>query len=228
MEPYRFDWKLTEDPFVDVAFALVKRIGKLVHERLPELADLFPFKATWEIKGHLGDDWLAFSITDTKVAGISNVGKLEGKALTELAAKVPPRPLRSHEELITLLGPGWFSFDCFTYVGPYSPPFASWQHVHEHLVAWLNTTVIPVVLERNEKRILRAIPPAPHFDLDAITKALWVIECDESYRQGTAFSIQDVGVVTCQHALGPKTQAFKPGDTSRKHPVAVRDRKSVV
>lgn len=222
MESYKVDWKLTDDPFADVGFALARRITKLAYEHLPELADLFPFKAAWEIKGHLGETWLAFSITDTKVAGIPSVGKFEDKELIELTDKALPFRLLNHEELVALLGRGWFSFDRFTYVGPYSPPHASWQHVHEHLLTWLDTLVIPVVLERNEKRILRAVPPPPHFDIDAILKSLWVIECEESLRQGTAFSLEGVGVVTCQHVLGPRTQAFRPEEISRKYRVSVR------
>ena len=222
MEPYPFEWKLRGDSFPDIGFAVVRRITKLAQENMIELADQFPFRAQWELKSHFGNDWLAFRLTDTKEAGVPSVDKLEASDLAEVEAKVPPGPHRSHAALVELLGSEWFSFDRFTYVGPYSPPHASWQHVHEHLVAWLEATVIPIVFDRNKKRVLRAIPPAPQFDVDAITKALWVIECGKTYQQGTAFTLEGVGVVTCQHAIGQETVAFKAGEIGRKYSIAVR------
>jgi hypothetical protein len=49
----------------------------------------------------------------------------------------------------------------------------------------------------------------PELDYNAISAALWVLECETSCKQGTAFALEDVGLVSCEHVLGPDTRAFK-------------------
>lgn len=56
---------------------------------------------------------------------------------------------------------------------------------------------------------------------DALARNVWVLECEESGRQGTAFFLRDVGLVTCAHVLGPATVAFHPSDPSKLFPVTV-------
>jgi len=46
-------------------------------------------------------------------------------------------------------------------------------------------------------------------DLAMASDALWVLECEESVSQGSAFYLEGVGLVTCAHVLGPKTKAFR-------------------
>jgi S1-C subfamily serine protease len=45
---------------------------------------------------------------------------------------------------------------------------------------------------------------------EILRSTCWVLECDESSRQGTAFVLDGVGLVTCAHVLGPSTVAFHP------------------
>ena len=64
-------------------------------------------------------------------------------------------------------------------------------------------------------------PEALRFSLEAIYQSMWVLECDETCRQGTAFALAGVGLVTCHHVLGPGTVAFKASNVLRKYPVEV-------
>jgi S1-C subfamily serine protease len=91
-----------------------------------------------------------------------------------------------------------------------------------HLLAWINDRVAPEVLRRNEARVLRAIPQPPQIKVDAMTNSLWVLECEVSMRQGTAFMLRDTGLVTCQHVLGPETKAFQATSFSNKFAVNVQ------
>lgn len=61
----------------------------------------------------------------------------------------------------------------------------------------------------------------PELDYNAISSALWVLECETSCKQGTAFALEDVGLVTCEHVLGPDTRAFKSAAPSQKFAVTV-------
>jgi len=56
---------------------------------------------------------------------------------------------------------------------------------------------------------------------DLLRRACWVLECSETNRQGTAFLVSDVGLITCHHVVGPNTVAFHPDDQERRYAVAV-------
>jgi hypothetical protein len=61
----------------------------------------------------------------------------------------------------------------------------------------------------------------PELDYNAISATLWVLECESSCKQGTAFALEDVGLVTCEHVLGLDTRAFKSTAPSKKFAVTV-------
>jgi hypothetical protein len=61
----------------------------------------------------------------------------------------------------------------------------------------------------------------PVINARSLYRAVWVLECEESMRQGTAFMLEGVGLITCQHVLGPKTEAFLPPDITTKYTVEV-------
>lgn len=50
-------------------------------------------------------------------------------------------------------------------------------------------------------------PRANH--VEGVRDALWVLESDKALKQGTAFTLQGYGVITCAHVLGPATKAFR-------------------
>jgi RNA-directed DNA polymerase len=56
---------------------------------------------------------------------------------------------------------------------------------------------------------------------EKIFNGLWVLECEESHRQGTAFSLEQMGIVTCNHVLGSATHAFRWTNIHKKYPVKV-------
>jgi RNA-directed DNA polymerase len=45
---------------------------------------------------------------------------------------------------------------------------------------------------------------------DIAGSALWVIGCEETGLQGSAFYMKDLGLVTCAHVLGPQSRAYNP------------------
>lgn len=54
-----------------------------------------------------------------------------------------------------------------------------------------------------------------------IEDALWVIECEEDGRQGTAFMLDGVGLITCSHVLGRKSLAWQYGKEGEKFPINI-------
>lgn len=59
------------------------------------------------------------------------------------------------------------------------------------------------------------------FNLQDVYESLWVLECEETIKQGTAFLLDGVGLITCQHVLGSHTHAFRASNYLRKYPVTV-------
>lgn len=206
--------------FAEIGFAIINELTHAIHENMPDLAELFPFRGVWELHGHLSNNWLAFRLTDRLAGtGTPGVNEFTEGELTELVSKILPFKMRTYQQLVNMLGSQWYGFDHFTYIGPYQSPFASWPHVSQHLEEWVNSIVIPEVMRRNQNRVLRAIPPSPAFDLQKINQALWVLECEESMKQGTAFAISGNRLITCSHVLGTASKAFRPNDPSKMYSV---------
>jgi hypothetical protein len=214
------DWPLPDGLF-GLGNVIAETITRIVKEQCADLAELFPLKGSYELLGHIDDDCLIFKITERHGSSMPLVSGLKADELDFVKSKVLPFKPRTHSEIFALLGPDWFAFDKFTYVGPYRDSYACWPDFIQNLIDWLNHLVLPEVLSRNETRILRAIPRPPQFNIEAIRKACWVLECDEILAQGTAFYLEGIGLVSCQHVLGPTTVAFSPDNISKKYPVTV-------
>lgn len=72
------------------------------------------------------------------------------------------------------------------------------------------------------------LPPVTPSDVLRIQDALWVLECEETSSQGTAFALRGYGLVTCEHVLGTQTHAFRPDNPTLKYPVTVVKRSSAL
>ena len=217
----KLEWKLSNGPLADIGFAIANTITEVANQQLSDLAELFPFKGNWELQGHIDESCLVVRITERYGTGVPAIGELQDEELCILKSKALPFMPRTHSELFSLLESDWFSFRRFTYIGPYRDSYACWPDLNQNLIDWLNHLVLPEVLKRNESRILRAIPKPPQFNLEAIRSSCWILECDESMSQGTAFYLNGTGFVSCQHVLGPKTIAFHSDDITTKYPVTV-------
>lgn len=88
-----------------------------------------------------------------------------------------------------------------------------------YLGPFVQDILIPKIFDVEKEKIAKLKPSPRNFDLKSIAPALWILECEVSHRQGTAFGLQGYGLVTCEHVLGPKTQAFKADNFGKKYPV---------
>jgi len=50
---------------------------------------------------------------------------------------------------------------------------------------------------------------------------VFILECEESCLQGSAFFLNNVGLVTCAHVLGPQTRVFAEYNHDEKYPVHI-------
>lgn len=216
----QLEWKLGGDPLVTIGFAISDAMVSAVNRTTPDLSDLFPLLGRFELRGHIDEEWLIVRFSELLGPGAPSIGPLDDVEIDGVRRLIEPFEPRPHVELHELLGDEWFSFQRFTYIGSYRNSYACWPNVRQHLFQWLNRMVLPEVLRRNERRILRAIPKPPQFNPNII-RACWVLECEETSKQGTAFNLRGTGLVSCSHVLGSKTMAFHPDDVTNKYPVSV-------
>jgi S1-C subfamily serine protease len=211
----------SSDTGADLGFAITNEALKMVAEQVPELADLFPLRNKFNGRAYLASDWVAVVVEYGHGPGIPHIGSLQPPERDAFERLAPSHAGSDHASLRAALEPAAFSHSKFSYLGPASDGKVCWPHLAAHVVEWLNRDVLPLVLQRNRDRILRAIPTPPQFNFDAIARAMWVLECEESATQGTAFALNTVGTVTCQHVLGPATKAFRATSLSARHAVNV-------
>ncbi|WP_446811604.1 S1 family peptidase [Methylomonas sp. 2BW1-5-20] len=214
------DWQLDNPHFFQFGSGVSRTIVRLARECLPEFLEMFPMQYGWEMRCYCSDSWFAAKITSNRGSSIPSINEFSQTEMTTIRELLPFRP-RRHNELSEILGSDWFNNDVFTYIGPFQASKACYQDVCQHLMDWLNTYVVPDIEKWNRLRVMRAIPEAPQFNIELIRKHLWVLECEDSLSQGTAFSLEGVGLVTCEHVLGPKTHAFRPSDYNTKFPVRI-------
>jgi hypothetical protein len=164
----KLEWKLSNGPLADIGFAIANTVTETSNQQIADLAEMFPLKSNWELQGHLDENWLIVRITERYGAGVPAIGELKPEELKSLQSLILPFEVRPHADLFKILGPDWFSFKRFTYIGPYKSPYACWPDLNQHLIEWLNHLVLPEVLRRNKVRVLRAIPQPPQLDIEKI------------------------------------------------------------
>jgi hypothetical protein len=217
------------DISANIACAVAGEAGRLVREQMSDLREMFPVDQKFRFHTHFdAGGWfglrMIFDPTMTIIVG----PKMEAEDIEFLRNRIIGADLPSPNDLQRLMGEAWFGPDRFTYVGPCEGSRVSWLDITAHLLAWLNAFVVPDVLARNRQRVLRAVPQPPEYDIGTVMDSLWVLECDEEYIQGTAFSLENVGLLTCEHVLGKATVAFRHDRPEKRFPVRVKARHAVL
>lgn len=220
MSHSEYEWELPDNLY-DAGFPIREEIRRIIREKISDLEDLFPFKSAFSTKSYKGKDWFIIELEDLPSSTIPIVGTLEETKILKIQKIIDGLTGVSPNILYERLGGEYFGFSKFTYIGRHENSFANWPRVVEYIFDWLNNFVIPEVIKKNETRVQRAIPTPPQFDIGRILKSIWILECEKLCIQGTAFMIDDGSLVTCNHVIGSKTQAFQPTDTIQKYSVEI-------
>jgi S1-C subfamily serine protease len=211
-----FELKLTNLPGAAFGSYVADAVRRTAKEHFPDLAEFFPFRHAVTAKAHVGTNYLIATAISSQ--GVHRVDEFTADELAELEAAAKRCPM-SHEDLATLISAKWFSSERFTYIGPHRESSLCWPHLLIHLDVWLKKHVLPEILERNQRRIERAIPPAPAFDISRILGSLWVLESESHSSQGTGFDLPGVGLITAAHVLASDTVAFRSSELTQRLPV---------
>ena len=162
------------------------------------------------------------------------LGTLNDQALIASAQKIiSQNPFPSYSFLRDNLGENYFGFNKFTIVASISDGNMSSAHFESVLVDWLNENVLPQIFENNKRRVLDAIPTPPQYDIETISKNIFILEdesdnMDDLGKQGTCFYLKDIGFITCNHVLTPEMKCFCHRNPNKKYPVHVIKSNAVI
>ena len=224
----RYKWELAgSNAGVYVGSAIEGAIRPLVEEQFSDLVDMFPFLNTHVCFVLFENGWWA-TIAESKRSGVHVCGFMEGEMLDRVyKLGQSPYELSHTETQIALLG-SEKTTSRFAYIGRYQDGKADWPDFYQALFKWMDATVLPDILKKNAARVARALPSSPEFDIELIKSASVILECEKESNQGSAFALDGVGFLTCEHVLGTQTEAFIAADPASRYPVSVVKRNSAL
>lgn len=217
-----------EDLNRNFPFAVARELERVVIEQIPELKPDFPSFSSF-LFSFRNDAEVCIASFQFRNFGIPTGGEMDESEFTVLRTVIGGA--RSYEELRSISGlADRFNWDRLLLVADVSEGAIDWHLVVEYLVNWVNDRPVPRAIKINENRVRMAIPTPPQLSLAVVQKAMWVLECEETITQGTAFNLTGYGVVTNEHVVDGTThlKAFQPNDVTRSYPVRVVKKNAVL
>lgn len=229
MTTFNYDWKpKTNMPHFDVGFAVTNLMTHIIKTQLPEYLIYFPFQGRFHFEHYFKDNIALFKLTCLPGTGIPAIGELKDDVLIEAAVKIAAINPFPEFDYINNSNPEFFSFETFTYIGTQNDLNFSWRHLEAFVIGYLNTYVLPQVIELNKKRVLSVIPPPPAYDIQKIINNIFVIETPSMATQGSCFFLKDFGLVTCGHCIAEDSFIYKTTDIANKYPIKIIRKNDVI
>ena len=212
-----------------IAHRLKARADGVIKKNWPDLYDMFATSGGYTIQVGVDEHrLLAFKIRFFLHNSIGSLEILDTNIMSELHREYEHAPTGEQQYYMRKLARAAWREDVFGYVATVKDDRYCMDFLGSEFDEWLYEVVAPQVIELNRARVLRTIPALPTYDLMRLEKALYVLECDQDIMQGTAFALRDIGLVTCNHALGSDSHVFKYDDLFTKCPVHVLEKHPVV
>lgn len=208
---------------------LIRRyVGEGARLHIPDLADFFPFVHGTE-EGFLRTE-THLVLRVRSINGPDRGGTLEGSdrqfAESLAEGRVPLAEMKMNAD--------WYSANTFTYVGRLVHGQVSKTDLFDAVDEWLYARVIPAVEKSNAERVRRALVAArqseamagalsagPSIDLEQLQAATFILESEAGSIQGTCFSLDGVGLVTCAHVLRQDTKLRTAADPAKQRSIEV-------
>jgi hypothetical protein len=227
------DTKENLDTFGTLCPSMADAIIAMVKLSAPELRGSIPFTNGWKALVYRGAEQVIIIMHDA--GGIPSISSLSGDYLNFIKTEVGTITPLNFEMLNQKFGDRFYGTEIFLYAGPSfinDTPIdrfkKAWTDVGTFLGPYVQDVLIPKLYEMERSKIAKLMPPPRNYDLKSITSALWILECERSSKQGTAFALQGYGLITCEHVLGPETQVFRADNYSKKYPVRLIKKNDVI
>lgn len=216
------------DLIPDLGFALRADAEKAVENGLPHLKADFPPFAQFDLSVGL-DDHLAIILMSFKSVGVPTGGEMDAEKFRTI--KQQSGNARTYEELKSNEHlQEFFGWDRFLLVLDVEQASVDWHNAQSQMLAWLNDEPIRRAQEMNLLRVQAAIPQPPQFSFIQVQAAMWVLECENTMIQGTAFDLHPYGVVTNHHVVHQTTGmvAFRATEPSKRFPIKILNKNPVL
>lgn len=216
MSPYPI-----KDLAPNLAFAIMGEMAKMTTEQVPELKPDLPSFTSCNF--NIGvDDAICIAKVEFKESGIPAGGTMEAADFAQLKATIGSKRRYGELSSIPQLS-GSFDWNKLVIAVAVQNEAIDWHLVAEDLVSWANAVPLPRAQRINERRVRMALPSPPQYSLASVQAAMWVLECEESCQQGTAFDLVGYGTITNAHVVDgtTKLQAFRDDKLTEKFAVTV-------
>ncbi|MEX0753459.1 MAG: serine protease [Xanthobacteraceae bacterium] len=190
----------------NLGFAIGGLAASLVEQRLPDIRGDFPNYRIWDCEQLVIGNALIVKF-ECKPAQIPSVGLLAREAANEILSAAGRS--RAYSELLRVTAlQKYFSREKFIFIVDLKDGGFEWDIAGRFIAQWIDDKAVSYALSLNQMRISRAIPTPPQYSQQEIFQALWILECEDSMSQGSAFSLDSVGLVTCEHVIS-ETKALR-------------------
>jgi hypothetical protein len=216
MYPYKIPEMLPNFPF-----SLGEVCDQAIEESAPHMRVDFPDFSNFSFAvGH--DDTICILTMEFQFHGIPTYGSMDVALFRTLREEIGER--RSFNDLRSLSSlDGRFDHNKFLMALDVSEGHVDWHVALKFCMEWLNALPLQRAQDHNTARVLQAIPTPPQFNFAVVQEALWVLECDQKFVQGTGFDLKGIGTVTNHHVVNPSEElmAFRAGVPTQKFPTKV-------
>ena len=212
----------TKDLVPNLAFAIMGEMAKMTTEQVPELKPDLPSFTSCNFKIGV-DDAVCIATIEFKESGVPAGGTMDAAEFAQLKRTIGSKRRFGELSSIPELADSFDWNKLVVAVGVENEAI-DWHLVAEDLVSWANAVPLPRAQKINEKRVRMALPSPPQYSLAIVQAAMWVLECDESSQQGTAFDLVGYGTVTNAHVIEGTTnlQAFRADKPTEKFAVSIK------
>ncbi|MFD1159333.1 S1 family peptidase [Roseovarius aestuarii] len=215
--PHEFEHDNLSNWGFHVAQALANHPRTLLEEHAPSLVGLSDLRAQIHHVFYLHSEReFLVKVRYSPELQIHTGGNAKGGELEFFSKNFERLRASTKNGLVVSPQDGLTDASTMTFIGQRDSNFADWGSMQKAAAFWLNEYCVPHLLKQNRERVQLALPQPPIFQIQDISRSLWVLECEESSTQGTAFHLSGVGLITCAHSIGPKTRAFRHDSPSER------------
>jgi hypothetical protein len=227
---YEFDTSLSElgkknngNIELGIACMFQNFICSCVSEQLPQYKDVFPFMKGMVSNCLFNEKFIVYTATYDVHMSMVCFGTLkDDELICEITDTVKNVKFHCFEQAPKAIYSKHICHNKFIYFSGIEDGKMSTEHFGDYIIDWLNTKVLPNVLENNRLRVLDAIPAPPNFNIEMIMGNIFVLEdesndIDDLGKQGTCFYVENVGFITCNHVLTKGMKLFHANKPAHKY-----------
>lgn len=229
------DTKKNLDSFGLLCPHIVNTIAGIIKKNLRELKTSTPFIDGWRVECYHENDFMILYIEEDSNRKEGYIESMKSEKIDLIKKRIKNIDNLNFQNLYGEFGADFYDTERFLYIGPSQIKLnpkeitdESWKLLIPILAPWIDYILVPKLYEIEKEKIEKLSPKQVKLEISSVTKTLWILECEETSKQGTAFALEGYGLITCEHVLGTKTKAFRPTDYTKKYDIKVLNKNKVI